>query len=223
MLTKTNAIVLRFVKYRDSSIIVTVFTQELGLKSYIVNGVRSTKSKGRIALYQPLTLLNLVVYNKETADINRISEARCHIPLHNIATSPFKSAIAMFIAEVLNKTIKETVPNEPLFQFIQDSLIVLNEQVSSFENFHLIFLTKLSIFLGFGPNNPSDVIPPDVGTDWEALTALMQSIMSATYIDEVPMNRASRQSLLNYLLHFFNEHLEMGEVKSIAILKTLFD
>jgi DNA repair protein RecO (recombination protein O) len=76
MLQKTSGIVLGFLRYGDSSIITRVYTEEYGLQSYIVNGVRSAKAKNKISLYQPLTLLDLVVYHKENKDLKRISEVK---------------------------------------------------------------------------------------------------------------------------------------------------
>ncbi|WP_373396659.1 recombination protein O N-terminal domain-containing protein [Algoriphagus halophilus] len=76
MLHKTSGIVLSYIRYKESSIICKVFTRELGLKSYLINGVRSQNSKSKIALYQPMTLLDMVVYNKESTGLQRISEVK---------------------------------------------------------------------------------------------------------------------------------------------------
>ena len=84
MLFKTRGIVFRFTKYGESSIIVTIFTEMFGLQSYIVNGVRDKTSKNKIALYQPLTLLDLVVYHRENATIFRIKEVKCLHPYQTI-------------------------------------------------------------------------------------------------------------------------------------------
>src|SRR6186997_1907165 len=100
MLHKTNGIVFRFTKYGESSIIVNIFTGLFGLQSYIVNGVRSRTAKSRMALYQPLTLLDLVVYHRENANINRIKEVKCAHPFHSIFMDVKKSTIGMFILEV---------------------------------------------------------------------------------------------------------------------------
>ena len=77
MLHKTRGIVFRFTKYGETSIIVNIFTELFGLQSYIVNGVRSASAKNKIALYQPLTLLDLVVYHRENVNILRIKEVKC--------------------------------------------------------------------------------------------------------------------------------------------------
>ena len=107
MLHKTPGIVFRFTKFGDTSIIVNVFTEAFGLQSYIVNSVRSASAKGKIALYQPLTLLDMVVYYKENAQVKRMKEVKCLHQYHSLYADVKKSAIAMFIAELLNKTVKD--------------------------------------------------------------------------------------------------------------------
>src|SRR5687768_16731291 len=106
MLHKTRGIVFRFTKYGETSIIVNIFTELFGIQSYIVNGVRSKSAKNRIALFQPMTLLDLVVYYRENASIKRIKEIKCLHPYQTVTTDVRKSAVAMFINEVLNKTVK---------------------------------------------------------------------------------------------------------------------
>ena len=106
MLHKTR-VCFQVSKYVERPLIVNIFTSLFGLQSYIVNGVRSKNSKNRIALYQPLTLLDLVVYHRENANINRIREIKCLYPYQTITTDIRKSAIAIFLNEVLNKTVKE--------------------------------------------------------------------------------------------------------------------
>ena len=138
MLFKTRGIVFRFTKYGDSSIIVTIFTELFGLQTYIVNGVRSKAAKGKIALFQPLTLLDLVVYYKENANIKRIKEVRCQHQYQTVQTDIRKSSIGIFMNEVLNKSVKEENQAQELFNFLFDSLVSLDGLKNDFENFHLI-------------------------------------------------------------------------------------
>jgi len=80
MLHKTKGIVLNYIKYSDTSIIAKIYTEAFGLQSYIVNSVRSSKAKNKIALFQPLTLLEMVVYHKNHQGLQRISEMRTAEP-----------------------------------------------------------------------------------------------------------------------------------------------
>src|SRR4051812_1798980 len=153
MLHKTRGIVFRFTKFRETSIIVTIFTEVFGLQSYIVNGIRSKTAKNKIALYQPLTLLDLVVYHRKNANIERIKEVHCFHPYVSVTSDVKKSSIALFLIELLNKVVKDESHAKELFDFITKSLITLDLMTDEFENFHLIFLLRLSRYLGFGVQN----------------------------------------------------------------------
>ena len=118
MLKRTRGIVLGHIKYKESSIIVKVFTEEFGSSSFIVNGVRSSKSKGKAALYQPLTLLDLVIYYKESKELMRISEAKMASSFSEIPFDPVKRTIGMFLTEFLSKTLREEQANRSLFEFL---------------------------------------------------------------------------------------------------------
>ncbi|MGB5930624.1 MAG: DNA repair protein RecO, partial [Cyclobacteriaceae bacterium] len=151
MLSKTRGIVLNFIRYKDTSIIVRIYTEAFGLRTYIVNGVRSSRGKSsKIAFYQPLTLVDLVVYNHDQRDIHRLSETRCSRTLQSIPFEPAKSCMALFITEMLVKVLKEEESNEELFRFIYHSVEMLDMMDSHYQNFHIQFLLKLSSFLGFG-------------------------------------------------------------------------
>ncbi|MFC0185163.1 DNA repair protein RecO [Pseudarcicella hirudinis] len=149
MLRKTKGIVINYIRYRETSIIVKIFTEEFGIQTFIENGVRSAKSKNKIALFQPLTLLDLVVYHKEGKDLHRISELKCLIPFQTLPFNIYKSSIALFITEILGKCMKEETGNISLFRFLLNSILWLDAAEDDFENFHLQFLIKLASFLGF--------------------------------------------------------------------------
>lgn len=219
MIAKTRGIVFRFTRFRESSIIVTVLTEAFGIQSYIVNGVRSSKtSAGKMALFQPLTLLEMVVYHRENANINRLREVKCAYPYHSVATDVRKSAIAMFICEILNKTVREETAPGPLFEFIFNSLRILESLEKNYEDFHLLFLIKLSRHLGFGVYTAAQI----GGTrlfDPET-ESVLESLLAAGY-DELPgMPVTRRREILEALLGFFGEHIEsLGEIRSVQVLR----
>src|SRR5688572_1047669 len=154
---KTKGIVFRFTRYGETSIIVSIFTELFGLQSYIVNGVRSASARNKIALYQPLTLLELVVYHRPNANINRIKEIRCIHPYQTITSDVRKSAIAIFLNELVNKTVKEESHASELCSFLVNSFISLDTIGERAENFHLLFMIRLSRLLGFGAFNTNEV------------------------------------------------------------------
>jgi DNA repair protein RecO (recombination protein O) len=222
MLHKTRGVVFRFTKYGETSIIVNIFTELFGLQGYIVNGVRSKSGKNKAALFQPLTLLDLVVYHRENANLNRISEVKCLYPYRSIPLDIRKSSIAVFINEVINKSIKEESHAAELCQFIIDSFIALDNLVFGTENFHLIFLLKLSRLLGFGAHNTEEVMGVRA-TDQET-ERILDLLIKADYSHPVTLTNSQRRVILDLLLKFYGEHIEsFGEMKSIQVLREVMN
>jgi DNA repair protein RecO (recombination protein O) len=221
MIFKTRGIVFRFTKFRETSIIVTIFTETFGLQSYIVNGVRSKSAKNRIALFQPLTLLNLVVYHRENANIERIKEVSCLYPYRTLMADVKKSTLAMFVNELLNKTVKDESHAGEIFQFLYDSLTALDSQQQGFENFHLIFMLKLARYLGFGVYNLNEVLGGRV-TDTET-EKILEELLSADQDTPLKITNMQRRNLLELLIKFYAEHMEnLGEIKSVQVLREVF-
>ena len=220
MLHKVKGVVFRFTKYGETSIIVSIFTDQFGLQSYIVNGVRSKSAKSKIALYQPLTLLELVVYHKENANLNRIKEVKCLHPYTHIHNDVTKSAIAMFVGEIMNRSIKEESHAAGLCEFLISSLITLDELENNVHNFHLIFLLKLSRFLGFGVQHVNEVLGGRMTE--EAIEKTITTILNGGYVTPLSLNNSQRRELLGLLIAFYQEHTAMvGELKSLQVLREI--
>ena len=220
MLHKTRGVVFRFTKYGDTSIIVTLFTELFGLQSYIVNGVRSKSGKNKIALFQPLTLLDLVVYHREHANINRIKEVKCLYPYQSIPVDIKKSALAMFIIEVVNKTIREESHAQELCEFLIHAFMTLDQIDLGWENFHLIFLLKLSRMLGFGAHHVNEVLGARVTT--EQNERIIATLLKSEYTTVVSMQNHQRREILDLVLKFYADHIDnLGDMKSIQILREI--
>jgi DNA repair protein RecO (recombination protein O) len=222
MLHKTRGIVFRFTKYGDSSIIVTIFTELFGIQTYIVNGVRSKSARGKIALFQPLTLLDLVVYYKENASIKRIKEFKCLHQYQTLSTDIRKSSLAMFINEMLNKAVKDESHAREIFEFLLNALILLDHQETALENFHLIFLIKLSRFLGFGAHQAEEILGVRMLDRQEE--EILKTLLTADFTESVSMTNIQRRNLLEAILRFYTIHIEsLGEIKSIQVLKEIMN
>ena len=227
MLHKTKGIVLSFIPYRETSVICKIYTEKFGVQSYIENGVRTARGKNKIALFQPLTLLDLVVYHDHKKELHRLSEIKCTAPLKSLPFEIRKSTISIFLNEVLSKTLKEQTENEALFFFLYQSIVTLDEMNSGIENFHLIFLTKYSNYLGFAPQDANEVevqfkeigvtIPVETETK-KYLNLLLQ----ADFTDSIEMGKVFRNHLLDVLLTFYRLHQEeFGELKSLPVLREI--
>ncbi|QOI96475.1 MAG: DNA repair protein RecO [Flammeovirgaceae bacterium] len=218
MLQKTRGIVFRFTRFRETSIIVTIFTEHFGLQSYIVNGVRSASAKGKMALYQPLTLLDLVAYHKEHGNIMRLKEVKCLYHYQTISTNIKKSTIVLFLAELVSKTVKDESHAPELFDFLSGSLITLDEMKSGFENFHLVFLVRLSRLLGFGAYSTTDITGGRHAD--ETLLSLIGKLVTCDYQDHLELSLVQRRDILDWLLRFYKTHMDsLGEFKSVQVLK----
>jgi DNA repair protein RecO (recombination protein O) len=225
MLHKTRGIVISYIKYKESSIIAKIYTDKFGIQTYIENGVRSAKGKNKIALFQALTLLDLVVYHDDKKEIHRISELKCSHPFQELPYEIRKSSIALFITEILSKTLKEHTENESLFNFLSESILMLDINEKGIENFHLIFLLKLSLYLGFSPENAQEIkqqffdYAVQLHISNEDLD-ILNLILTSGYQNEISINRSHRNHLLEILLLYYRLHIEeFGEIKSLSVLK----
>lgn len=217
---------MSYLRYRETSVIVRVYTEEFGLQSYLVNGVRSAKSKtNRIALFQPLTLLDMVVYYKPDKDLHRLSEVKISYPFQSIPFEVAKSSMALFVSEMLTKTLKEEANNPVLYQFLVDSVLFLEVADTAYENFHIAFLLKLAFFLGFGPANAREFesqlqeqkypFLPDASAEAALNTFLRQPLGTP-----VRISRQIRGELLDAVVAFYRIHIDsLGEIKSLPVLR----
>jgi DNA repair protein RecO (recombination protein O) len=229
VLVKTRGIVLNFIKFRETSIIARVYTEQLGLQTYIVNSVRKKGPGARIALFQPFTLLDMVVYTSPKGGITRISEYKCSYPFTSIPFNTFKSSMVLFLSEMLAHTIQEEEENVPLFEFLYNSIIYFDQQEQNFGNFHLFFLLQLSHYLGFGPTSGADItsqVAFSVGTPTQSRGSVLHFQMFEAYFDallqsseDVFMNSKVRKELLLILIRYYQLHVEkLGEIKSLQVL-----
>ena len=222
---KTRGIVLKFIKYRETSIIVAIYTEGLGLQRYIVNGVRTKRPKISVALFQPLTLVSLVVYHNPNRELHRISEIKCQFPFRSIPFQVKKTTIALFISEVLGKSLKEDHEDPPLFDFLYGSILALDELALSPDNFHLQFMLKLTRYLGFEPESPR-LILQELNSQGQNHSAsdqelrLLQQLKINGYL-ESPMisSNSIRRKMLGLLVDFYTLHItSFARIKSPKVL-----
>lgn len=153
----TRGIVFHHVKYGETSIVARIYTEKFGLQAYMIKGVRNRKAKIPYTLFQTGNLLEMVVYRNEKHTLQHLKDARCEHLYASVLQDIRKSCILLFLMDILSKTIHEEEPNQGLFDFVHQSLLKLDLIPESVANFHLVFLTHLTRFLGFVPrNNYSD-------------------------------------------------------------------
>lgn len=223
MLHKTRGIVLGHIKYGDTSIISKIYTEVFGLQTYIVNGVRSKSSKNKIALFQPLTLLDMVVYHKENRDINRISEMKCNTVFHSIPFDQKKISMVIFLAELLGKTLKEQSPNQELFELVLHTISYLDESEKQYENLHLQFMIRLAALLGFSPGSVENILEEIRLSLSEEEKKNLSELMIVAPDQYVRISNHNRRHLLDCLVRYYSIHIEnFGSMNSLTVLHEIF-
>jgi len=222
MVSKTNGIVLNYIKYKETSIISKIYTKEFGLKSYLINGIRTKKGKFNISSFQPLSLLELVVYENKNSQIGRIKELKfdkIYFTNHHVQK---KISICLFISEVLLKLITFQVPDKNQFNFVRNSLIELDKIVDNYENFHIIFLIKFSKYLGFEISNISDF--PNIKFENELVISFLSEIIISEYSSNIKSTSSVRNKALEIIIVYFREKTELNiNFNSNRILKNIFN
>ena len=151
MLYSTKGIVFHSLKYSETSIIVKIYTELFGIQSYLIRGIRKTHSKIKPALFQSLNLLDLEVYHREQASLQSIRDLHLAVPYQTIPFDIRKSSVALFINELLYKSIREEEPNPDLFGFLWNTCLALDSTQESVSDFHIRFTVQLMHYLGIFP------------------------------------------------------------------------
>ena len=149
---KLRAIILRSTTYSDSSVIVRMFTDELGMQSYLINGVRKKKASITPAMLQALTLVEIEAYHKENSGLQRLKELHVYPILEQLQLSPRHHVAATVVAECFSRAIREESAHEELFRWMQRQVVGLDASDTPGVE-ALALLTRLTEWLGFKPHN----------------------------------------------------------------------
>ena len=240
MEVKTKAIVLRTVKYGESRIIVDLLTREAGRVSMVCQLTKSGKGKIKKQLLQPMTMLDVAFDYRKNISLQHFQDLRIGQVYRSLLFDPYKLSITLFLAEFLIYATRDETDNRHLYDFIETSLLWLDNADGGFANFHLVFMLRISLFIGFYPNlddyhegcwfdlregcftplRPShnDCLKPD-----EA--ARMRTIMrmSLDNMHLFRMSRVERNGCAEIILYYYRLHQsDFPELRSIEVLKELF-
>lgn len=239
MVVTTKAIVLSAIKYAEADLIVTCFTESSGIKSYLLRRIlKSKKGKLKTSHFQPLTQLEIVAFHKDKGTLESIREAKIAIPYTTLHTDVVKTGLVLFLAEMLKNSIKEEEANKLLFSFIEQALLWLDTN-TAIANFHILFLLKLSAYLGFYPD-ASDIDQPyfnlaegyfeksDTGNysrkGTEINTFKRFFGINFDVLLELKLTKNERSNTLELLLVYYQLHLQgYRKPKSLLVLNQLFN
>ncbi|MDH8700924.1 DNA repair protein RecO (recombination protein O) [Dysgonomonadaceae bacterium PH5-43] len=240
MLHKTKGIILYKNDYNDTYSILHVYTEEFGIVSYLTSRSKGKKTKLSRSLFHQMAVLDLEVEHKNNREIQRLKEAKVHISFSFMLDNPIKSSICIFLAEFINKVVKESHSNKLLFDYVVQSLQVLDLLEKDYANFHLVFLIRLSQFLGFYPDATtynkgmffdmqngvfthykptySYFLNPDESANFYNLLRMDYNNMSKFKLSGKERNEIIKRILDYYRLHLTN----FSEIKSLEILREVF-
>lgn len=237
MLTKTEAIVLHSFKYGEARMIVDVFTRLDGRVSFIVPLPKTQKGRMKKQLFQPLTLLETEYDLRPSVQLQKLHDVRLLTPSVSIPFDASKLSIALFLAEFLYHALRSEQRNEPLFDYVRSSVEWLDGCSDHFANFHLVFLMRMSRFLGFYPNlsdyEPGDYFDlrtgvfcqhPPVHSDFlqsdEAGKIRLMMRMRYENMHLFVMSRQERNRCIEVMMNYYRIHLpDFPELKSLAVLR----
>ena len=240
MQTKTRAIVLHCLKYGESQYIVDMFTEAMGRVAFIQTVRPTGRGKIRKQLFQPLSILDIEYDHRQRVSLQRLKEARLLVPYASIPFDAYKLSLTIFVSEFLLHVTRNETQNAPLFDYVVASLMWLDGCCRGFANFHLVFMLRLSLFVGFYPNleaedgerwfdlraacfvpgrppHPDFLVPDDAAR----LRLLMRMTFDNMHL--FAMSRVERNRCVDLILKYYALHMpDFPEMRSLDVMKSLF-
>lgn len=237
MQIQTQAIVLSYLKYGDSGLIVKCYTEKSGIESFILKNAFSGRNK-KTAVVTILNQIYLIYEIRKNQNLIFPREITQAYHYKSLNTNPVKTTIVLFLGEILNSVLKEEESNLSLYNFISTCLIEFDSKDSSYADFHLWFLINLTRFLGFYPNLSDDYEYFDLANgvstnDYhsgflignEELELFKKIIRLNFFTQKAPeFNQSERKNLLEIIIRYFELHIgDFRRPKSLEVLYRVFE
>ncbi len=241
MIISTEGIVLRKVKYGETSLIVDIYTRSEGMMTCIVSGVRKQKPKLSAALFELMSCIEFVVYVKPNRGVQRLTEARTIHLYKQLPFDPVRSAVGQFAVELIRNAIREPEQNEELYDFLEQYFLILDTTENTLANFPILLCLELSRYLGFYPDRSREwkeqhfdmragSFEPDEIVDQKYILSLQGSkdLHELLGMDwrkgrNHRLSSARRKYLLDKLLQYYFIHIEhFKPMRSVDVLSALF-
>lgn len=238
MIVETDAIVLHTIKYSETSIIAYIYTEQFGKGTYIMNNVRTNRSK--MAMFQPLSLVHITAYRKkDPAQIHRISSiAFTYVPNAG-TTNVVKSTIKLFVGEMIHRIFAEEERFPDFYDYFKSFVLLLDNATTAYSNLHILFLLHLTKFLGVYPQEnyaketpvfsfrlaqfvAVDKEPDCLSEEYSKL--LMKNLQTSGVTDDIQLTTSERQHMLRILLQYYDVHVcRTQSITSLEILTEIFE
>lgn len=242
---RTRGLIIRTVKYGETSLVLSVFTSLFGLQQYMVKGVRTSKKTASFSAsqFQVGNLLDLIVYHHEKNTLQHIKECKQPFFFEHLFADVTKNAVLLFMVELLQKCIREPESAPELYDFIEDVILGLDKATpTQTANLPLFFILHLSHFFGFrlmdnfsenqmildlregqfvqqAPLHQTIVTYPKS----EHIAQLLR-VMQINELDQIQLNKQLRNELLDACLQFYELHISpFGQMKSLPVIRTLLE
>ncbi len=240
MLHSTKGVVLHYFKYSENSIITKIYTEKFGLQTYILKGLGSKKTKKQKAYLQPLSLVEMSVYQKENKSLQSLKSIKLDVPFQSIPFNIYKSSIAFFLAEALSKLIKEEEANKALFDYIYNAVEFFDISDKITHSFHLLFLLQLTKYFGISPQENLNkealfldlqegsfkvLKPQHVYFSSKEETAIIKKMLLFDFNNEenFEFSNVMRKNILSMVLEYYSLHsYNLKNLKSREILTAIF-
>ncbi len=238
MIFKTKGIVLRPIKYGETSLVVNILTTLFGIQSYLINGVRTSGKTGKAHLYQPASILEMEVYHNELKNLQRIKESKWSFVYQTIFCDVTKNAVALYMVELMQKCLKQPENNTDLFDFCEDAFMQLDTAKPDVTaNYPLYFCLQLAhffglklqdnfsdknIYLDMQEGNFSSQIPHHPHFLDTELSEYISQLLKAQHpneLSQIKLNKFIRRKLLYALESFYALHIQdFGVMKTLPVL-----
>lgn len=238
MIHQSKGIVLRSIKYGETSLVVNIFTELFGIQSYLVNGVRSAGKTSKASFFQPASILEMEIYHNELKNLQRIKEFKWSYLYKNILSDVTRNSVALYMVELLHKCLKQPENNADLFQFSEDAFMQLDmagDAVAA--NFPLYFSLHLCHFFGLKleddyseKNSILDLqegrfiqlAPPHghfLEYDQSFYISQLLKVQHPEELTEIKLNKSIRKELMFAMQNFYGLHIQdFGTMKTLPIL-----
>lgn len=241
MLEKTMGLVLGSIPYNDHTYFIHIYTEKFGKVTFKASFGKSRKASAQRRMFAPTTILEMEIERSENNELCRIKESSVFLsPLTSFEASTCKYSQCLYIAELLDKTIKEVEHNQALWDYLFNALNILSLDNYNSNNFHLLFTAKLLYFIGIGIDNSN--YKKGMRFDFNEGIFTEQAIphpyylnsISAEYlnnllcygfdnISEYKLNKTEQNTMLDILISYLKLHIpEVGDLKSVDVIKNLF-
>ena len=241
MLHKTEGIVLRSVKYGETSLILDIYTYNWGLRTYVLNGVRKRKATVPASTVQLLSLVDMVVYHRPEKELNRIKELK---PAETLVQLPFdviRGSIGMFLAELAQQVIKESEQNNDVYAFLKTVILWLDHTEELLKNVPVFLLKQFSVLLGFAPYGSANANTPFFDLKEGSFVTILpdhpyflpenlsipfsQSMhLQLSRIGQPDWDKDTRHLLIEKWLDYYCYHIDgFKKLKSYEILRTVLN